>query len=301
MKVRDKIFFGIGIAILMILHWFLFPSKEGFFDDNRDYDVLRNRLRKDLGPYCKLANFVREQASEMQKGMGGTSSDISQMYSDVYTCKDSLASSRPSCSNPNTSGMRFVPCSIYMDLPDWTSPIQVTGVLARITDDLPERLTRELEWFSVVMKKIQEGLAAGANPAAGTNPIGVAPTMDQLNSFKEGFLSCSPEASEYLRQQLIAKEASSCTPSSDIRSAASRTPVTEIARINRLLDSPSIQGSITTCTTMSSAMLKIQSDLEKLKNGTLYDWQKADPPKAYAKFEGGDRTKAFLFSMQQNQ
>jgi hypothetical protein len=47
-------------------------------------------------------------------------------------------------------------------------------------------------------------------------------------------------------------------------------------------------------------MLKLQSDLEKLKNGTLYDWQKDGPKKSYAKFEGGDRTKAFLFSLEQN-
>jgi hypothetical protein len=48
-------------------------------------------------------------------------------------------------------------------------------------------------------------------------------------------------------------------------------------------------------------MLKLQSDLEKLKNGTLYAWQQDGPAKSYPKFQGGDRTASFLFSIQQNQ
>ena len=52
---------------------------------------------------------------------------------------------------------------------------------------------------------------------------------------------------------------------------------------------------------MMTQMLKLQSDLEKLKNGTLSDWQKDGSKKTYAKFEGGDRTQAFKFSLQQLQ
>jgi len=290
MKAQTKILFVVGIIILMSLHWYLFPSKEGFTDDTSEYDILRNRLQKDLGPYCKIASFVRSKVEEMQKGFGGSSSDISQMYSGVYACTDQLASSRPSCSSPNPR-MMFVPCSVYMNLPDWSDSITVTSALRKITDDLPERLQREIEWFSSVIQKLREGLAAGANPAAGSNPVGVPPSLEQLNAFKEGF-TCSPEASEYLRQKALADEAASCSP---------LTPASEIDRVNNLLNNPSVKAAVSLCNTLMSEMIKLQSDLEKLKNGTLYDWQQGGPAKSYEKFKGGDRTASFLFSIKQNQ
>lgn len=293
--------FGIGILILMILHWVLFPSKangfEGFFDSPSEYDILRSRLQKTMGPYCKMSDFVRSKVEEMQKGLGGNASDINQIYVGVYQCTDQLASTRPSCSLPNRTGMRFVPCSVYMDLPEWSDDSSAINTLRKIKDDLPERLIRESEWFAAVMKKLQEGLAAGANPAAGSNPVGVPPTMDQMNAYKEGFSgSCSAEASEYLRQQQIAKEAANCSSSGYVVP----TPSSEIARVNALLDNPSVRGSVSQMNSMMSTMLKLQSDLEKLKNGTLYDWQKDGPKKVYTQFEGGDRSQSLVFSLKQN-
>ena len=296
MKARDKIPFLAGIFALVVLHWYLFAghSVDGFFDTSSDYDKLRGRLQKELGPYCKLANFVRSQVNEMQKGLGGSSSDISQMYYAVYQCTDQLASVRPSCSRPNQTGMRYVPCSTFLELPDWSGDATAISALSKIKDDLPERLIREIEWFSAVIKKLQDGLAAGANPAAGSNPIGTPPSMDQLNSFKEGFYGrCSPEASEYLRRKALSKEASSCTP---------LTVSSEIARVNSLLDNPSVSASVSQSNRMMTQVSKLQSDLEKLKNGTLYDWQggNSGPKKVYPKFEGGDRLQSFLFSLTQN-
>jgi len=295
MKTRDKILFGIGIAILLILHWVLFPGSttEGFFDDPGAYDALRGRLRKDLGPYCKIASFVREQINEMQKGFGGGSSDISQMYTAVYQCTDQLASVRPSCSSPNRTGMRYVPCSIFMNLPDWTDETTAIRTLQQIKDDLPERLQRECDWFRSSINKLKEGLAAGANPRAGSNPVGVPPSMDQMNEYKEGFRgTCSAEANEYLRRKALEDEAKNCTPGKPI------TAGSEVARVNMLLDDPSVRNSVSKCNSMMAEMLKLQSDLEKLKNGNLYDWQKDGPKKTYAACEaGGDRVKGFICSL----
>ena len=292
MKTRDKLIFGVGIIILMLLHWFLFPSSssEGFFDDPGSYDRLRGRLRNDLGPYCKIASFVREQIQEMQKGFGGGSSDISQMYTAVYQCTDQLAPARPSCASPNRTGMRFVPCSIFLDLPEWSTETNVIMTLQQIKDDLPERLRRECEWFRACITKLREGLEAGARPAAGSNPIGVPPTMDQINAFKEGFRAqCSAEANEYLRRKALEDEAKNCS-----RISAG----SEVARVNALLDDPSVRNSVSQCNGMMAEMLKLQSDLEKLKNGTLYDWQKDGPKKKYTACEaGGDRVKGFICSI----
>jgi len=296
MKAREKILFLGTIFALVILHWYFFSrhSIDGFFDTSSDYDKLRGRLQKELGSYCKLANFIRSQVNEMQKGLGGSSSDISQMYYAVYQCTDQLASVRPSCSRPNQAGMRYVPCSTFLNLPDWSGEARAISALSKIKDDLPERLIREIEWFSAVIKKVREGLAAGANPAAGSNPIGTPPSMDQLNSFKEGFQAqCSAEASEYLRRKALENEASSCRP---------LTVSSEIARVNSLLDNPSVSASVSQSNRMMTQVLKLQSDLEKLKNGTLYDWQggNSGPKKVYPKFEGGDRLQSFLFSLTQN-
>jgi hypothetical protein len=296
MKAHDKILFLTSIFALVILHWYFFSKQsiDAFFDTSSDYDKLRGRLQKELGPYCKLASLVRSQVNEMQKGLGGSSSDISEMYYAVYQCRDQLASVRPSCSRPNQTGMRYTPCSTFLNLPEWSDKSTIINALSKIKDDLPERLLREIDWFSVVIKKVQDGLAAGANPAAGSNPIGTPPSMDQLNSFKEGFqVQCSAEASEYLRRKALKDEASSCRP---------LTVSSEIARINLLLDNPSVSASISQSKGMMAQVSKLQSDLEKLKNGTLYDWQggNSGPKKAYPKFEGGDRLQSFLFSLTQN-
>ena len=302
MKTRDKILFGVGLVILILLHWFLFPGsdKEGFFDDPGAYDALRGRLRNDLAAYCKLATFVREQIKEMQKGFGGGSSDISQMYTAVYQCTDQLASVRPSCSSPNRTGMRFIPCSVYMNLPDWTDEGNAIRTLQQIKDDLPERLIRECEWFAACIKKIKEGLAAGANPPTlpeksppGAKPTDGGPTQEQMNKYKEGFRGkCSAEANEYLRRKALEDEAKNCSPGQAITSSS------EIARVNLLLDDPSVRNSVSKCNGMMDEMLKLQSDLEKLKNGNLYEWQKDGPKKTYAACDaGGDRVKGFICSL----
>jgi hypothetical protein len=305
MKARDKILFFVGIFSLVILHWYLFSRQtiDGFFNITSDYDRLRSRLQKELGPYCKLANFVRGQVTEMQKGLGGSSSDISQMYYAVYECTDQLASVRPSCSRPNRTGMRYVPCSTFLDLPDWTSEPTAIYALSKIGDDLPERLIREMEWFNVVINKVKEGLAAGANPPrmpdkSPPGPPRPIPSIEQMNKYTEGFYgSCSPEASEFLRRKALEAQASSCK---------ALTASSEIARVNALLNNPSVSSSVSRSKGLMNEMVKVQSDLEKLKNGSLYDWQggnsgNSGPKRLYPKFEGGDRLQALLFSLSQNQ
>ena len=172
MKIREKILFGLGILILMLLHWVLFPSKEGFFDDPTAYNALRGRLQNDLGPYCELSAFVKDQVTEMQQGLktvsaslpseseikAGTSSraalktqnlmqasretwydfggdlQFNSMYKAVYKCTDTLAKSRPSCVTPNPD-MNYVPCDVYLNLPNWTDEMEVIGALRKITED----------------------------------------------------------------------------------------------------------------------------------------------------------------------
>jgi hypothetical protein len=49
---------------------------------------------------------------------------------------------------------------------------------------------------------------------------------------------------------------------------------------------------------MYGVMMELKSKLERLKNGDLYDWQKAGPKKTYAACDaGGDRIKGFISSL----
>jgi hypothetical protein len=180
MKTYQKVLFGLGILFLILLHRNLFGVKEGF-EDSSDYNALKKRLTDSMGSYCKIANFVREQLKTMLSATGsGDAASIDAMYKAVYTCSDKLATSRPSCSRPNIS-MTYISCDIYT-LPAWSSDTSSNvSALMKITDDLPERLVRESEWFASIIKQLNESLALGANPPT------AAPSQEQMNEFKEGF------------------------------------------------------------------------------------------------------------------
>jgi len=295
MKLRDKCIVGFLILLLILLHRYLFQANEGFFDNSSEYTRLKKRIVTELEPYCKISSFVREQLRIMISSSGGSASDstIDQTYKSIYSCTDSLASSRPSCRilggpGPNTR-MNYVSCDTYTILPDWSDDGSVSVALTKITDDLPERIVREYEWFSGIIKKLQDALDAGANPSM------TPPSKEELDkiaeeSKKEGFEGrCSADA---IRAKKIMDEAESCSIP-DISS--------EIVRVNKLLDSPQLKRAVAQMNGLLAIMLKLQSDIEKAKNGNLYEWQKDGPKKSYAQFKGGDRTAGFIFSMQQNQ
>lgn len=289
MKVHEKILFFIGIILLVLLHRYLFGSNEGFFDDSSEYSKLQKRLSREMAPYCKISSFVSEQLKTMLAATGAPSdsSAIEATYKGVYSCSDKLASSRASCATPNMS-MSYVSCDIYTNLPPWSSDSSPAIALTKITNDLPERLVRESEWFASIIKQLNESLALGANPPKS------APTQAQMNAMKEGFRGavCSPAAADYQRSERLRKEAAACS----IPTSAS-----EIQRVNSLLDSSELKNALAKMDGLLAAMLKIQSDLEKAKNGTLYPWQQDGPTKKYPQFQGGDRTASLLFSMGQNQ
>lgn len=291
MKVRDKIILGCLILLLILLHRYLFQTNEGFFDDNSDYNALKQRLINELGPYCNVVAFVKERIKNALSSSNNPSDDISinNNYKSIYSCTDSLASSRQTCSipmlgglGPNTS-MSYVSCDIYTQLPEWSDDSSPAIALMKITNDLPERIIREEDWISANIKKLKNALAAGENPP--TTP----PSKKDLDKLSEGFnSSCSADAAK--TKQLLA-EATSCSIP-DIKS--------EIARVNTILDNPQLKQILSKINTLFAEIKKLESDLEKLKNGELYDWQKDSPKKSYAQFKGGDRTAAFIFSMQQN-
>jgi hypothetical protein len=75
----------------------------------------------------------------------------------------------------------------------------------------------------------------------------------------------------------------------------------QIARVNAILDSPALNQALRICDIVLIKLRKAQADLEKAKNGNLFEWQKDPPKKVVAPFKGGDRGAALAFSMRQNQ
>jgi hypothetical protein len=180
--------------------------------------------------------------------------------------------------------MEYVSCDTYTKLPEWSDDGSPAIALMKITNDLPERIIREAEWISANIQKLKKALAAGENPS--TTP----PSKEELDKLAEGFVdSCSADAA---RAKKLLAEAQSCSIP-DIKS--------EIARVNTMLNSSQLKDAISIMNGLFEEMKKLESDLEKLKNGELYDWQKDGPKKSYAQFKGGDRKAAFMFSLQQNQ
>jgi len=119
---------------------------------------------------------------------------IMKIYRDVYNCADELAESRVSCRPilmmknlrmlpPQQRNMDFIPCSIYMNLPDYDEDNlgDCYVALTKIPDNLTERVKIEVEWYEVVMNKLASGLDEGKNPPPNEGQCG--------RKAKEGFIT----------------------------------------------------------------------------------------------------------------
>lgn len=289
--------------------------KEGFEDPSLEikYTQLQSSLQRTLEPYCSLANFIQGQmktmyqatkVSESGESVPGDSdsevdANIRIAYEKAYSCRDELADSRPTCAGIAKLGqlnvkMEFIPCSVYMNTPTYDDSDTTLAAIAlsQIPDDLALRITKEVDWYYSIIKKLQDGLDAGANPPADLPPG--APGADYK---KEGFFAgssnakCSAEAMRLRKQRMLQAESESCTmPNLQ----------TEIDRVNRILNSDALKKAVASCAAVADLAKKLESQLALLKSGNLYEWQKSGPAKSYAQFKGGDRIAGLTFSLQQN-
>ena len=288
--------------------WYSQQSSEGFDDDatRNNYEALKGRLQSSLAGYCRLTDFVQGKLKEMYSVSDNGSqveSRILQTYRDIYACNDELARSRPACIRGIRISGEFIPCSVYTQLPGWTGYNQdeIAVALAKIQNDLAVRITMENEYYGQIIQKLQDGIALAKNPPSAPPDSPSSPAANSSGkpwSATEGFIgaSCSPAAAqarrELLRRQALFEssknvnaEAESCTlPSLD----------SEIARINALLGSGSLQSVLANTGNTLNAMIRLQADIEEIKR----KWGDDGPKKSYAQFGGGDRIKAFIFSMQ---
>lgn len=318
------LFLFTGLLIFLSIRYYIRYYNtiyEGFYSSTSQYELLKARLKKDMAAYCQLATYVQAQMKKIY--MTAKPSDLSgnttpgetdqeaiahiqQTYKDVYACKDEFASSRPTCSGGVRSDSEslnsgFVSCDNYMNLPsDENAGI---AVLTNIPDDLANRIEKEIDWYSSVIKILTDAFDQGKSPPTSVPDSPNSPATDSsgkpwtVDSKKEGFSGnkCSPAEAQarlaLLKKQKLEDGAASCTmPTLD----------SEIARINALLDSSKLRTALSKCGAIQAAMVKLQAIQTKAANGTLFDWQQDGPKKSYQTFGGGDRISALTFSMKQN-
>jgi len=301
-------------------------AKEGFQgpDEQKSYEQLQSNLKNTLGPYCSLASFMQDQMKTMlmtqkvsESGEpipGDTAAEaadhMKRAYEDAYACRDELAKSRPSCSGAvmlSQGGqiMEFIPCSVYLGTPIYTASdtSQMSLALSAIPDDLAARITKETEWYSAIINKLQSGIDAGAHPpttlpkdAPGANWKPEAfEDFSELSQKLRSNKTCSSDAvrirKEKQRQLQLEAEAETCSIP-DLNA--------QIDRVSRILNSKALATAVGSCAAIQAAATKLQSDMIKLKAGNLYEWQQTGPAKSYTQFKGGDHSAAFVFSVQQN-
>lgn len=324
----------ICILALYILTVYRLRNTEGFFDIASDYNSLRTRLSSMMSTYCDLATYTQSQMKIIYMtpkfGIGDTESSdqadahIQRTYIDVYGCKDEMASSRQTCSSGGKSDANFVSCDTYMKLPDLTdtNATDVSIALSKIPNDLADRVSREVDWYSQIVTKLTDALALGNNPPATPPDSENTPVADSSGKPwssdslkpKQGFIdyivplnkawsvegfaaTCSASQAQakidmQKKADAIASASVSCTMP---------TPDTEIPRVNKILDSSDLQAALAKCANLKAAMEKLKSDQQKAKDGNLYAWQKDGPKKTFATLPAGNRTDGLLSSLKQNQ
>jgi len=232
---------------------------------------------------------------------------ILQSYKDVYACKDDLADSRASCKAGVTISGDFIPCSTYTRTPEWTyrNEEDIAVALSAIPDDLETHIMVELEYYELIVEKLEYGVSIAQNPPSKPPESSSSPSTDSNGNtwgvHSEGFSGlmdkakpskCSPATAQakieqQRKQQLMdSASATSCTiPSLE----------SEIVRINTILDSSSFKKILGVSKATLKRMVKVQADIEEIKK----KWSDEGPKKSYVNFQGGDRIASLLFSMQQ--
>jgi len=290
----------------------------------KSYTDIQAKIKSTLGDYCELTTYVHEQMKEIymtaKPDASGNSTPgdsesqaeahILKTYKDVYNCKDDLAGSRASCNAvPSALSMKpentdeFVSCSEYISPPAWTSnddTLSQAIALAQIHDNLESRVTKELEWYSQIIKMLTDAIAAGNNPSAVNVPTSEGfydsgkCTLSQMQA-RQAELKRKKDAEDADARAKAAAAAASATASCTIPSLDS-----EIKRVNSILSSPGLAAALKSSASLKAAMMKLKSDQAKLKAGTLYSWQQAPSSKSYKKYDTSDRTSGLVASMQQN-
>jgi hypothetical protein len=208
---------------------------------------------------------------------------ILKVYSDVYACKDDMASSRPLCKNPVPSeSEEFIPCSTYLNLPAWKKDDTVTpsASLMDIPDTLALHIQKELDWYDGMITKLSKAADLITNTPS-------------LPAASEGFVGKKCSAADIKaridleNEERNRKRVSACIipPLGD-----------EIKRITSILDSRDLTNVLSRCPGILANMIRLKKIMDDAENGFGSD----KAPKKYKVYDNSDRSSAFVNSILQN-
>jgi hypothetical protein len=208
---------------------------------------------------------------------------ILKVYSDVYACKDDMASSRPLCLKPVSSGSdEFIPCSVYLNLPKWDKEDTVTpsASLTMIPNKLAIHIQKELDWYDGMITKLSKAADLVTN-------------MPSLPAASEGFVGKKCTAAdikakiELERKRRERKRASGCVI----------PPLgNEIKRVTKILNSRDLKSVISRCPGILENMKRLKKVMDDAENG----FGSSKPTKTYKVYDNSDRSSAFVNSILQN-
>ena len=265
---------------------------------------------------CNIPNNLK--AAFLLKNPGAISKSCDDKD---YACKEENYTKETNLNKMVREKMSFpdyeyVPCDRYMNLPDWPDVGGAAATLSKFPNDIADRVSRELQWYSAIIKQLTEALEMGKNPPNGPPDSKNSPSKDSSGKSwsadggekVEGFedsAQCSPSAMqarlERERRAKLQSQPSKPNPADDPDTCIMPDLATEIRRVNSILDSPQMNSALGQANSLLGAMKQLQISQQKAKDGTLYAWQQDGPKKSYSSFKGGDRLAGLLFSMKQNQ
>jgi hypothetical protein len=154
---------------------------------------------------------------------------------------------------------------------------------------------------------VGSGTGSGNNSGPyGSTDFGTLGSLGGIGANAAGLSSssntvCSPAAAQ-ARKELIRRRKLAAL---EAEAASCKLPdiSNEIIRVNKLLNSKDLQDVLELCKDLEAKAKTLQLNLESLKNGDYYDWQKSggSDKKSYKTFNITDRTSGFIASLEQNQ
>ena len=208
---------------------------------------------------------------------------ILKVYSDVYACKDDMASSRPLCKNPTPSESdEFIPCSTYLNLPAWNKEDTITpsASLMEIPDTLALHIQQELDWYDGMITKLSKAADLITNTPS-------------LPAASEGFVGKKCSAADIKARIALEEE----ERKKKKVSACEIPPLDdEIKRITSILDSSNLKTVLSRCPGILANMQRLKKIMDDAENG----FGSGKAPKKYKVYDNSNRSSAFVNSILQN-
>ncbi len=273
------VFFVVLFGLLILQHLL---TKEGFEtqSDQKRYEAIVTTLGK-LQPFQTLQKDIQQTLLQgLQEEKEPESSDSpEERLRRVYM--DGIGDEPMDTS--------------FFNLPPWSDDTEdLSLALSGIPDTLDSGIRKELKFYKAKLAELMAIFSNLKDPSTFQPPP--AETTATLEGFQGG--QCSAESARLAREALRKKRLAEKYPKKPAGECSIRPLPEEITRVEGVLSRMDIDGLAKEIAEVAKGISKFREDFQKLKDGTLFDWQKAGPKKSYAKFTGKSNADGLIFTLQ---